>query len=327
MCIPHSTYRDCWYVDHIGSKCEARIMEYRRHFPRIFINEEEDENKVQQEKKDGNMESLVEAATTLRIYESQLDKDEHMARGIKRRRISVEEGSAEKIIVEKRKNKEEDNNTNRERKIITAEELKKAIKEKSHVIDSSNIEEDAKNQQRYPNKTKQVEITKERMQRQRQEDWFRLLGQFTSISRNRSIVIDEEMEQLNQNIVNDWYMIEQQKECIPFEVAEKILTDESELEKGRKRNELVRMSSNADMSNKEVDDLACMGETDPLSWSMIQHEDNSQRATTEEVFIEQENSAQIPMEHLEEAQVDAAVQMKPRQEPVEKLPDGQEEEV
>ncbi|KAI3856468.1 hypothetical protein MKW98_008920, partial [Papaver atlanticum] len=69
ICIPHSTCRDCWYVDHIGSKCEDRIKEYRRHFPRIFINEDEEETVTQPEKQDKNVEKLVEAATTLRIYE------------------------------------------------------------------------------------------------------------------------------------------------------------------------------------------------------------------------------------------------------------------
>lgn len=56
-----------------------------------------------------------------------------------------------------------------------------------------------------------MELNKEKQQKRRQDDWLRLLGQYTSISRNKRSIIDEEREKLNQNILNDWYMIEQSK--------------------------------------------------------------------------------------------------------------------
>ncbi|KAI3912724.1 hypothetical protein MKW92_047169, partial [Papaver armeniacum] len=147
ICIPHGTCREYWYVDHIGSKCEARIEEYRRHFPRIFINEDEEETLGQPKKQDKSVENLVEAATTLRIYESQLDKYEHMSRGIKRRRIGVEGEDSEDKNNGKEMSKEKGNKNNSDKRIITAEDLRKALKGKSPIIDNTSMEENAKKEQ------------------------------------------------------------------------------------------------------------------------------------------------------------------------------------
>lgn len=91
MEIPHGTCRKCWFVDgdHSEEKCRAKIIASKNIFPKVYVyNGYEEVSTVPVQ--DTDVAVLVNAATCLQIYESEIDRVEYQSRGTKGRRTRQE---------------------------------------------------------------------------------------------------------------------------------------------------------------------------------------------------------------------------------------------
>lgn len=169
------------------------------------------------------VESLASATESLRIYDSEIDMVDHINRGSKRIRIEMgveypEEEGTEMRMTPAEKGKEPQQNEDLangengvgkyywgvgvigDRRTITAEDLKNALKGKS-VITEDNGEE-----------KKGGGCFKENIQKRRQADWFRLLSQYSKISNRNSLFINEyDAGKSKTSLTEEWIEIEKEE--------------------------------------------------------------------------------------------------------------------
>ncbi|KAI3938105.1 hypothetical protein MKW98_018661 [Papaver atlanticum] len=310
MVIPHGTCRKCWNVDgeHSDEKCRSRIAEYKRNMPKVYVYIEDGEipgANNQDAEVDERVENLANAAAGLRIYESEIDRVDFQTRGTKRRRIEDDISIELEDVTRSINQPKEVDNSEKEGPAKTGGstdsigsrgEMGKnknvgVIGDRRYAgLCMNNLSDDE--QRRLKGKSivpkGSSDSQKELKQKKKQENWFRMLSQYTGLGGKKSIIINEPVDDKEEGRNNEWWMVE----------------DNLGVLREGAGYALLQLSRQSELSNQEIESIACESEEDKLCWSIIEAEAEN-RTSTDQVMANTEVLAAnpIPMEHAQPNEV------------------------
>ncbi|KAI3895963.1 hypothetical protein MKW98_025754 [Papaver atlanticum] len=257
MVIPHGTCRKCWNVDgeHSDEKCRPRIAEYKRNMPKVYVYIEDGEIPGANNQADIAIE-LEDVARSIN-HPKEVDSSEKEG-------PAKTGGSTDNIgIIGGRRYAGLCMNN-------LSNDEQRRMKGKSIVPEGSNDNQ------------------KELKQKKKQENWFRMMSQYTGLGGKKSIVINEPMNDKEEGRNNEWWMVE----------------DNLGVLREGAGHALLQLSRQSELSNQEIESIVCESEEDKLCWSIIEAEAEN-RTSTDQVMANTEVLAAnpIPMEHAQPNEV------------------------